>query len=111
MLEERQGKRRATFEPHVVGQALPRVDGRLKVTGTAEFTAEHHPDGLAHGVVIGSAIARGRVVSVKTSAAEALPGVVVVITHASAPKLKPLPDKVQGIQYSGEGGLIADARR
>ena len=31
---------------------------------------------------------------------------IVVVTPASAPKLKPLPDKVQGIQYSGEGGLI-----
>ena len=94
------------FEPNVVGQPLPRVDGRLKVTGKARFTAEHHPDGMVHGVVIGSAIARGRVASIETAAAEALPGVIVVITPASAPKLKPLPEKVQGIQYSGEGGLI-----
>ncbi len=105
MLEALHSKPNA-FVPRVVGQPIPRMDGRHKVTGTARFTAEHHPDGLVHGVVIGSAIARGRVAAVHTAAAEALPGVIVVITPASAPRLKPLPDKVQGIQYSGEGGLI-----
>ena len=106
MLEGLLGKDETPFKPQAVGQPLPRVDGRLEVTGTARFTAEHRPDGLVYGVVLGSAIARGRVASVETAQAEALPGVVVVITPASAPKLKPLPDKVQGIQYSGEGGLI-----
>ncbi len=106
MLEGLLGKRDAAFEPRSVGQPLPRVDGRMKVTGAARFTAEHRPDGLVHGVVIGSAIARGRIASVEAKEAEAMPGVVAVITHATAPKLKPLPDKVQGIQYSGEGGLI-----
>ncbi len=94
------------FAPHAVGRPLPRVDGRLKVTGQARFTAEHRPDGLLHGVVIGSAIAKGRVASVDAAAAEALPGVVAVLTPANAPKLTHLPDMVQGIQYSGEGGLI-----
>ena len=106
MLEGLVGKHDAPFEPSSVGQALPRVDGRLKVTGAARFTAEHRPDGLVHGVVIGSAIARGRIASVDAGEAEALPGVVAVITPANAPKLKSLPDKVQGIQLSGEGGLI-----
>ena len=82
------------------------MDGRLKVMGAARFTAEHRPDGLVHGVVIGSAIGRGRVASVDAAEADALPGVITVITPATAPKLKPLPEKVQGIQYAGEGGLI-----
>ncbi len=106
MLETLLGRPDVPFEPRSVGRPLPRVDGRLKVMGAARFTAEHRPDGLVHGVVIGSAIARGRVTSVDTAEAEALPGVVAVVTPATAPKLKPLPDKVQGIQYSGEGGLI-----
>ncbi len=106
MFEEMLGNHHTSFEPHVVGRALPRVDGRLKVTGTAEFTAEHRPEGLVHGVVVGSAIACGRVASVESAAAKVLPGVIAVITPAGAPRLKPLPDKIQGIQYSGEGGLI-----
>lgn len=106
MFETLLGEHDTPFEARSVGQPMPRVDGRLKVTGQARFTAEHRPDGLVHGVVLGSAIARGRVAAVDTAEAEALPGVVAVITPASAPRLKPLPDKVQGIQYSGEGGLI-----
>lgn len=106
MFEALFGKQDAPFEARSVGQPLPRVDGRLKVTGAARFTAEHRPDGMVHGVVIGSAIACGRVASVDVTEAEALPGVVAIFTPATAPKLKPLPDKVQGIQYSGEGGLI-----
>ena len=56
------------FRPQAVGQPIPRVDGPLKVTGSAPFTAEHHPDGLVHGVVVGSRIARGRVVADETPA-------------------------------------------
>ena len=62
----------APFEPHNVGRSLPRVDGRLEVKGRARFTAEHRPDGLLHGVVIGSVIAKGRVVSVDAREAMAL---------------------------------------
>lgn len=68
------------FAPRSVGRPLPRVDGRLKVTGQARFTAEHRPDGMVHGVVVGSAIAKGRVASVDAAEAEALPGVVAVVT-------------------------------
>ena len=106
MFEGLHARHDAAFEPRSVGQAMPRVDGRAKVTGAARFTAEHTPEGLVHGVVIGSAIACGRIASVDAAEAEALPGVVAVITPATAPRLKPLPDKVQGIQYSGAGGLI-----
>ncbi|MBV9971656.1 MAG: xanthine dehydrogenase family protein molybdopterin-binding subunit, partial [Xanthobacteraceae bacterium] len=95
-----------SFSPTEVGRPMPRVDGRLKVTGAARYTAEHRPEDLLHGVVIGSAIPRGRVVAVDVSEAEALPGVAAVITPSTMPELKPLPEKVQGIQYSGEGGLI-----
>ena len=107
MLEGLLGKQTAIpFEARSVGQPIPRVDGRLKVTGAATFTAELRPDGLVHGVVIGSAIARGRIAAVNAAEAEALPGVLAIITPSTAPRLKPLPDKEQGIQYSGEGGLI-----
>lgn len=96
----------APFEPHSVGRGLPRVDARLKVTGAARFTAEHRPPGLVHGVVIGSSIACGQIASIDASEAEAMLGVVAIFTPDNAACLKPLPDKVQGIQYSGEGGLI-----
>jgi xanthine dehydrogenase YagR molybdenum-binding subunit len=68
-----------------IGAALPRVDGRLKVTGAARYAAEHPADGLLYGVVVSSSIAKGRIVSIDTAAACAVPGVVDVITHENRP--------------------------
>ena len=89
-----------------VGRPLPRADAVPKVTGSAPFTAEHDLPDLLHGAVVGSAVAAGRVRGIETSAALAVSGVVEVITPATCPSIGALPDQVQGIQYSGEGGLI-----
>ena len=47
-----------------IGAALPRVDGRLKVTGAARYAAEHPAEGLLYGVVVSSSIAKGRIASI-----------------------------------------------
>lgn len=70
-----------------IGTPLSRVDGPLKVTGKARYAAEHHPEGMLHGVVVSSAIARGRIVSIDDSAARAVPGVVEVLTHLNRLKI------------------------
>ena len=46
-----------------VGEPMNRVDGRLKVTGGARYTAEMPVTNVAHGMMVTSAIARGRVVA------------------------------------------------
>jgi xanthine dehydrogenase YagR molybdenum-binding subunit len=74
-----------------VGRPLSRVDGALKVTGTARFTAEYAPDKLAHAALVCSRIASGRVTAIDTRAAENAPGVILVLTHATAPRM-PAPD-------------------
>lgn len=74
-----------------IGQPLDRVDGRLKVTGQAIYAAEHPVPGLVHAVMIMSTIPRGRVVSMNTRAAEALPGVLAVMTPQNAPRLPAPP--------------------
>ena len=66
-----------------IGDSLSRVDGRLKVTGQARYAAEHAAEGLLHGWVVSSAIAKGRIVAIREAAARAVPGVVEVITHAN----------------------------
>ena len=63
----------------VLGRPVDRIDGPLKVTGQARYAAEHAPDGLLHGAVIGAAIGRGRVLAIDTAAADAVAGVVAVI--------------------------------
>ena len=71
----------------LLGLPVDRVDGRLKVTGRAKYAAEHHVPGLTYGFVVSSHIARGRIRSLDTSAALALPGVLHVFTHENRPSL------------------------
>ncbi|OON67049.1 xanthine dehydrogenase family protein molybdopterin-binding subunit [Hymenobacter sp. CRA2] len=70
-----------------VGDRLSRVDGRLKVTGAAKYSAEYELPGLVHGVLVGSTVAKGRITSIDTKAAERAPGVLAVITHLNSPKV------------------------
>jgi xanthine dehydrogenase YagR molybdenum-binding subunit len=70
----------------VIGKPLDRVDGRLKVTGRARYTAEYPIPNLVYGVLVGSTIAKGRIASIDALAAERTPGVITVITHRNAPE-------------------------
>lgn len=70
-----------------LGQPLDRVDGPLKVTGQARYAAEFAVPGLLHGSVVNSSVARGRILSIDSRAAEALPGVVLVLTHLNRPPI------------------------
>ncbi|MDZ8258204.1 xanthine dehydrogenase family protein molybdopterin-binding subunit [Nostoc sp. ChiQUE01b] len=102
----------------VVGKPLNRVDGRLKVTGSARYAAEFPVAKMTYGVTIQSAIAKGKIAKIDTKAAEQVPGVLAVITHLNAPKasgekgeghkLQVLQDNV--ILYSGQhiGVVVAD---
>ncbi|PZN95141.1 MAG: xanthine dehydrogenase [Hyphomicrobiales bacterium] len=73
----------------VIGQPLDRIDGPLKVTGTARYAYEQHDvaPGQAYGYVVGSAIAKGKIVSMDLAAARRAPGVLAVVTAENAGKL------------------------
>lgn len=75
------------LEPHAMGAALSRVDGRAKVTGTAPYAFEHPVTDPAYLHPVQATIARGRVTSVDSEAAEALDGVLAVLTPDNAPRL------------------------
>jgi xanthine dehydrogenase YagR molybdenum-binding subunit len=66
---------------------MTRVDGRLKVTGGARFSAEMPIANVAHAVMVTSTIARGRVTRMDTTAAQRAPGVIAVLTPSNAPRL------------------------
>ncbi|MHA4844153.1 xanthine dehydrogenase family protein molybdopterin-binding subunit [Flavitalea antarctica] len=66
---------------------IDRVDGKAKVTGTATYAAEYKVQNMAFGFLVGSTVAKGKVTSIDTRAAERAPGVLAVITHLNAPKL------------------------
>ena len=74
----------------IIGRPHRRVDGRLKVTGTAPYAYERHDvvTDPAYGWIVGATIARGRVTRIDAAAARAAPGVLAVLTtleHAAAP--------------------------
>jgi len=64
-----------------------RVEGRLKVTGAARFSADHPIEGAVHAVVVDGTVGRGRITGIDVSAATAQPGVLAVISHVNAPRL------------------------
>jgi xanthine dehydrogenase YagR molybdenum-binding subunit len=76
-----------------IGKPVSRVDGRQKVTGTATYAAEFDVPGQAHGAIVRSAVARGRIASIDSAAAERSPGVIAVVTHRNAPRLAYRPHK------------------
>ncbi|MCL1634918.1 xanthine dehydrogenase family protein molybdopterin-binding subunit [Luteimonas sp. SX5] len=73
----------------VVGKPTDRIDGPLKTTGTAPYAYERHDvaPNQAYGYVVGATIAKGRIVSIDTGAAQKAPGVLAVVTARNAGKL------------------------
>ncbi len=71
----------------IIGAPLDRVDGRLKVTGSARYTAEMPVEHVAYGYLVTSTIASGRIVRLDTAEAEKAPGVLLVMTPSNAMRL------------------------
>jgi len=71
----------------IIGASVPRVDGPLKTTGVAQYAADFHFDRLAHAVAVQSAIPSGSIRSLDASAAQAMPGVLLVLHHGNIGKL------------------------
>jgi xanthine dehydrogenase YagR molybdenum-binding subunit len=70
-----------------IGAPLDRVDGRLKVTGAATYSAEWAMPGVVYGFMVLSTIANGRIRDVDVSGARREPGVIAVMTSRNAPRL------------------------
>ncbi|MFI1067134.1 xanthine dehydrogenase family protein molybdopterin-binding subunit [Streptomyces spororaveus] len=73
--------------PSALGSPARRREGREKVTGAARYAAEHTPPDCAYAWPVPATIARGRVISVDTAPATAVPGVIGVLTPYDAPRL------------------------
>ena len=72
-------------EDKIIGEARPRVDGALKVTGQATYAGEVLTDETAFGYVVQSTIANGKITAINTAKAEALDGVLKIFTHKNLP--------------------------
>ncbi len=110
-----------------IGMPVRRVDGPAKVTGGARYAAEFAPPGLAYAAVVEATIPAGRITAIDTAAAEAAPGVLLVLTHLNADRLayadppaRPAVDPVSGdqlrmlqdgrVRFSGQPAGVVVAR-
>jgi len=65
--------------------AMSRVDGRVKVTGAAKYSAEVQLPDLTYGVLVESTIGQGVITKLDTTKAEWAPGVIAVVSHLNTP--------------------------
>ena len=71
----------------LIGTPVSRLDGPHKVRGTARFAAEVPLENMVYAALVYGTIPGGRIATLDTHAAEAAPGVVLVMTHRNAPRL------------------------
>lgn len=81
----------------VVGQCVPRQDGREKVTGRAAYTTDVRPTGTLYAAVVRAPVAHGKVLSIDFAPALAIAGVRDVLRR----------EEVDGLRY--DSGQLFDA--
>src|SRR5262245_35529358 len=80
-----------------IGRSMPRREDRRLVTGRGQFIADLRLPGMLHAVFVRSQIAHGRIRSIETNGAAAMPGVLRVLSGADLLRLAP---PVAGAQVS-----------
>jgi xanthine dehydrogenase YagR molybdenum-binding subunit len=96
----------------MIGQAINRVDGPLKVTGQAIYAYEHWEAGQPlYGFILLATIGRGRITGIDTSRAEQSPGVSLVMTYRNAPPQGDPDPSVPSMYYRAYPVLNSDEIR
>ncbi|MGB7191147.1 MAG: xanthine dehydrogenase family protein molybdopterin-binding subunit, partial [Acidobacteriaceae bacterium] len=86
----------------VVGKAVTRVDGRLKVTGRAAYAVDHPIENLAYGAPVASTIGSGTITGIDASAAEKMPGVLAVLHHGNTEPIFRTAEPFERDSHPGE---------
>ena len=68
----------------IIGKRIPRIDGPVKVTGEAKFTVDIQMPGMLCAKILRSPLPHARILSIDTSRAIKIPGVMAVITGKDA---------------------------
>src|SRR5438270_11608717 len=84
------------------GHDTPRVDGPLKVTGTAQYASDFHFPGLLYAVPVEATIANGKITKLDTAAAEKMPGVRAIFHRKNIVKI------LRSSAGKGHAGLCID---
>ncbi len=76
-----------TTQTSVIGKPQPRIDGPLKVSGTAMYASDFHFPDLLYAVPIEATIANGKIQKLDTAAADKMPGVRAIFHRANIGKI------------------------
>eukprot|EP01037_Dinobryon_pediforme_P001477 gene1475-1498_t len=83
----------------IIGEALNRADGPVKVTGQAKYAAEFNEAGTVHAVLVQTTTAAGTLLAIDAQQARSMPGVIDVITAENAEKLHEPPKVQQAVKF------------
>jgi carbon-monoxide dehydrogenase large subunit len=64
-----------SFIAKVVGTPVERIEDLRLLRGRGEYVDDRHSEGMLHAAILRSSVAHGRIVSIRTAAARAMPGV------------------------------------
>ena len=67
----------------IIGSAVPRIDGPLKTSGVARYASDYNFPRMVYAVPVRAMIASATIESMDTSAAEKMPGVLLVLHHGN----------------------------
>lgn len=70
-----------------IGRSISRLEGRSKVTGTAEYAGDYKVSDLLYGYIVNSSVTKGKIVDIDETAVRKIPGVVDIFSHKNRPKL------------------------
>ncbi|HEX3817245.1 MAG TPA: molybdopterin cofactor-binding domain-containing protein, partial [Chthoniobacterales bacterium] len=87
-----------------IGRKTPRIDGPLKVSGTAQYASDFHFPGTLYAVPVEATIANGRITKLDTAAAEKMPGVRAIFHQGNIGKI------ARSVQGPGFDGIIDERR-
>ncbi len=96
----------------LVGKALNRVDGPLKVTGRAPYAYESRAlKNPAYGYIVTATVAAGTINAIDAEAARKAPGAILVMTHENVPeqgeKKEQVWPQLQGTEVKFYGQPVA----
>jgi xanthine dehydrogenase YagR molybdenum-binding subunit len=83
-----------------LGQETQRKDGFKKVTGTATYTSDFRLPGMAYAALVQSTVPAGRISSFDFGTVRSAPGVIAIVTHLNAPRLKPPGSMATGGEFA-----------
>src|SRR5919198_2791791 len=93
-----------TAQMAVIGKPQPRVDGPVKVTGTAMYATDHHFPGMLYAVPVEATVANGKIQKIDIAAAEKMPGVRAIFHRANIGKIS------RSTQGEGFDGICIERR-